>query len=143
MAHRFEVLIEVQLERTDGEPASRDAVVDGIHDAFAGACEGESISGIGADGASEYDIVSSTVVSVHGVPDSDEPFTVTIEVELERVEGKFASRDAMVDELHEIFADVCEGDWLPNIGVDGVGGYQITSSAVVDVADGQKKGGNR
>lgn len=64
MAHRFTVIIEVELERTEGKFASRDEMAEAIQESFAGACEGESLSGLGADGASEYEIISSVVVEV-------------------------------------------------------------------------------
>ncbi len=59
-----------------------------------------SISGVGADGDSEYSITDVTVASL----DSDGGWYVT--VDLERESGKFASSDdladALVDELDTI-----------------------------------------
>lgn len=64
MAHTFKVEIEVEVERIEGKFASRDEIAEAIQEALASAGEGDSLSGIGADGTSEYEIVSSTVVSV-------------------------------------------------------------------------------
>jgi hypothetical protein len=64
MAHRFTVILEVEVERTEGKFASRDEIAEAIQEALANAGEGESLSGIGADGNSEYEITSSVVVEV-------------------------------------------------------------------------------
>lgn len=57
-----------------------------------------SLSGLGADGASEYDIVNVSVVAVDG--------GFEVEVDAERSEGKFASndeiREAITDELDSL-----------------------------------------
>ena len=63
-AHRFLVMIEVEVERTEGKFASRDEIAEAIQEALANAGEGESLSGLGADGDSEYEIISSAVVEV-------------------------------------------------------------------------------
>jgi hypothetical protein len=65
MAHTFKVELEIVVERIEGKFASRDEIADAINEALASAAEGESLSGIGADGTSEYEIVSSTVVEVN------------------------------------------------------------------------------
>lgn len=64
MAHRFTVILEVEVERTEGKFASRDEIAEAIQEALSGAAEGESLSGLGADGDSEYEITSSVVVEV-------------------------------------------------------------------------------
>jgi hypothetical protein len=64
MAHRFTVTLEVEVERTEGKFASRDEIAEAIQEALANAGEGESLSGLGADGDSEYEITSSVVVEV-------------------------------------------------------------------------------
>lgn len=64
MAHRFSVVIEVQVERTEGKFASRDEIAEAVQEALANAGEGETLSGLGVDGTSEYEIISSEVVEV-------------------------------------------------------------------------------
>ena len=64
MAHRFTVTLELDVERIEGKFASRDEIAEAIQEALAGCGEGESLSGIGADGNSEYEIISSVVVEV-------------------------------------------------------------------------------
>ncbi len=65
MAHRFTVVLEVEVERVEGKFASRDEIAEAIQDALASAGEGESLSGLGADANSEYEITSSVVVEVN------------------------------------------------------------------------------
>ena len=62
-------------------------------------------------------------------------FTVTLEVEVERVEGKFASRDEIAEAIQEVLASAGEGESLSGIGADGNSEYEITSSVVIEVAD--------
>ena len=64
MAHRFTVILEVEVERTEGKFASRDEIAEAIQEALAHVREGESLSGLGADGTSEYEIISSEVAEV-------------------------------------------------------------------------------
>ena len=64
MAHRFRVTLEVEVEREQGKFASREELAEAITEVLSNAGEGESLSGIGADGDSEYVITSSTVVEV-------------------------------------------------------------------------------
>jgi hypothetical protein len=64
MAHTFKVEIEVVVERVEGKFASRDEIAEAIQDTLANPGEGESLSGLGADADSEYEIISSTVVAV-------------------------------------------------------------------------------
>ena len=65
MAHTFKVELEIVVERIEGKFASRDEIADAINEALASVAEGDSLSGIGADGTSEYEIVGSTVVEVN------------------------------------------------------------------------------
>jgi hypothetical protein len=65
MAHTFKVELEIVVERLEGKFASRDEIADAIAETLDHIAEGESLSGIGADGTSEYEIVSSTVVEVN------------------------------------------------------------------------------
>jgi hypothetical protein len=64
MAHRFTVILEVEVERTEGKFVSRDELAEAIQEALAGAGEGESMSGLGVDSSSEYEIISTEVVEV-------------------------------------------------------------------------------
>jgi hypothetical protein len=57
MAHRFKILVEVEVERTQGLFAARDEMVDQIVESIESADPG-SLSGIGANGDSEYDVLS-------------------------------------------------------------------------------------
>ena len=66
-------------------------------------------------------------------------FTVTLEVEVERVEGKFASRDEIAEAIQEALANVGEGESLSGLGADGNSDYEIISTEVVEVADEQPK----
>ncbi len=64
MAHTFKVELEVVVERLEGKFASRDEIADAIAETLDHIAEGEYLSGIGADGTSEYEIASSTIVEV-------------------------------------------------------------------------------
>ncbi len=64
MAHTFKVELEIVVERIEGKFASRDEIAEAIQDVLANTGEGESLTGLGADGASEYEIISSVVVEV-------------------------------------------------------------------------------
>jgi hypothetical protein len=65
MAHTFKVELEIVVERTEGKFASRDEIADAIRDALESTTiEGDSLSGLGADGSSDYDVVQATVVDV-------------------------------------------------------------------------------
>lgn len=57
MAHRFKIIVEVEINRESGKFASRDEMADAIIDAIEGADPG-SIDGIGADGDSCYTVDS-------------------------------------------------------------------------------------
>ena len=56
MAHRFTIIIEVELERTQGLFAARDEMVEQIIEAIEGADPG-TVDGIGSNGDSSYDVV--------------------------------------------------------------------------------------
>ena len=60
MPHRFKFTVEVEVERESGKFASRDEMTEELISCLEGANEG-SISGIGADGDSEYTVTSWTV----------------------------------------------------------------------------------
>jgi hypothetical protein len=64
MAHTFKVELEIVVERIEGKFASRDEIAEAIEEALASTGEGESLSGLGADGNSEYEIISSAVIAV-------------------------------------------------------------------------------
>ncbi|QPE04151.1 hypothetical protein IT882_13215 [Microbacterium schleiferi] len=57
MAHKFSFTVEVEVERESGKFASRDEMAEQIQEWLEGADEG-SVSGIGADGDSEYAVTS-------------------------------------------------------------------------------------
>lgn len=57
MSHRFTFLVTVELERSSGKFASRDEMSDQILSEIEGADPG-SLSGLGADGDSEYEVSS-------------------------------------------------------------------------------------
>jgi hypothetical protein len=56
-------------------------------------------------------------------------FTYTVEVEVERVEGKFASRDEVAEQLQEALESADPGS-IDGIGSDGTSGYEVTSWSV-------------
>jgi len=60
MAHRFTFTVEIELERTEGKFASRDEMIEALRDALESADPG-SVYGLGADGMSNYDVVSFNV----------------------------------------------------------------------------------
>jgi hypothetical protein len=60
-------------------------------DALNEALDNADLSGLGSDGLSEYEITSSNV--------GDATMTVTIDVEVERSEGKFAGRDEIAESI--------------------------------------------
>jgi len=62
----------------------------------------------------------------------------TVHVELERTEGKFASKD----EIRDFIRDEIEGmnpDCVDGVGADGASSYEITDWSVEDMDD-KKKG---
>jgi len=54
---RFTFTVEVEVERTQGKFASRDEISAAVVEMLDGADEG-TVDGVGADGDSEYEIVS-------------------------------------------------------------------------------------
>lgn len=57
-------------------------------------------------------------------------FTITLHVELERSEGKFASRDDMEEALTEEIESADPG-YLYGLGVNGESSYEVVSWEVV------------
>jgi len=55
-----------------------------------------SLSGLGADSTSEYEVVGVTIDS-----ESLQDFECEVEVEIERLEGKFVGKDEITDILTE------------------------------------------
>lgn len=61
---------------------------------------------------------------------------VEIEVVVDRVEGKFASRADIEEAVSEVIQDAvgnATGEALSNLGMDGDSEYEITSVTVVEV----------
>ncbi len=56
-------------------------------------------------------------------------FTLTVEVEVERTEGKFASREEMAEALIEALEQADPGE-LYGLGADGMSTYQVNSFEV-------------
>ena len=59
---RFTFTVEVEVERTQGKFASRDEISEAVVEMLDGANEG-TVDGVGADGDSEYEIVSWEVTA--------------------------------------------------------------------------------
>lgn len=60
MGMRFKLTVEVEVERQQGKFASRDEIEDQLREWLESANEG-SVSGVGSDGDSEYDVVDWSV----------------------------------------------------------------------------------
>lgn len=75
--------MKIQLNITVDVEAAIDAAIGQV----------SSISGVGADGTSEYEITDYDVSSLQ----ADDTHTVTLTVE--RIEGKFASKDDVTDAI--------------------------------------------
>lgn len=60
MAHRFRIVVEVELNREQGKFASRDDLVQGLIDEIEGADPG-GLYGMGDDGSSDYTVDSFEV----------------------------------------------------------------------------------
>ncbi len=60
MAHTFTFTVTVTLERTQGKFASRDEMAESLLSELEGADPG-GVYGIGADGASDYEVTDFTV----------------------------------------------------------------------------------
>lgn len=54
---RFEFKVEVEVERVEGKFASKDEIAEQLRDDIERADPG-SVSGVGADGSSEYEVTS-------------------------------------------------------------------------------------
>lgn len=64
MAHTFTFKVTVTVERQQGKFASRDDIVDILTSEIQSGAEGASISGIGADGDSEYEVTDVDVMEI-------------------------------------------------------------------------------
>jgi hypothetical protein len=60
MAHRFTFTVTVELERSQGKFAARDEMAEALMSELENADPG-GVYGIGADGASDYDVVDWSV----------------------------------------------------------------------------------
>jgi hypothetical protein len=60
---KFKFEIEIEVDRVQGKFASREDIVEQIEGWLEGANEGE-VSGVGADGESEYEVVDYSVSEV-------------------------------------------------------------------------------
>jgi hypothetical protein len=60
-------------------------------------------------------------------------FTYTVEVEVERVEGKFASRDEVAEQLQEALDSADPGS-IDGIGADSASNYEVQSWDVQEQA---------
>ena len=71
-----------------------------IREAITEAVEGDiaSVDGVGADGETEYEII------VTGTNEKDD--SVLVHFEAERIQGKFASRDEVVDNVLDQVAEL-------------------------------------
>lgn len=58
-------------------------------------------------------------------------FTFTVEVEVERVEGKFAPKDEIADQLRDAIEGANPGT-VDGVGADGSTTYEVTDFSVSD-----------
>jgi hypothetical protein len=58
-------------------------------------------------------------------------FELTVSVEVERIEGKFASRDEIRDNIAEALNDANPGT-LDSLGADGTSSYEVIDWVVED-----------
>lgn len=58
-------------------------------------------------------------------------FTFTVEVEVERTEGKFAPKDEIADQLREAVEYANPGT-VDGVGADGDSNYEVTDWNVID-----------
>jgi len=63
-------------------------------------------------------------------------FTFTVSVEVERVAGKFASRDEISEQIADMLENANYGD-IDGIGADGDSQYEITNWAVQEQEAGR------
>jgi hypothetical protein len=59
-------------------------------------------------------------------------FKFVVEVDLDRVEGKFASRDEMAEQLQEALDSANPGS-VDGIGADGMSSYEVSGWEVNEV----------
>lgn len=59
---KFKLVVEVEVERTEGKFAGRDEIEEQLVEAIEGADPG-TVDGVGADGASSYEVVAWEVSS--------------------------------------------------------------------------------
>ena len=57
-------------------------------------------------------------------------FTFTCNVTLERVQGKFATRDEMAEVITEALLEALENLDVANLGPDGDSEYEVTDTSV-------------
>ena len=130
MAHTIKVELNITtVQKLDD--VSADARIHLIHEAVAARVDswvGDTIDRIGADSSSEYEITDATVVQVL---DRDAFAIVELEVIIERVEGKFASRAELEDGVHELATDLVDDITDEQLGESGA--FVITEATVEDV----------
>lgn len=59
-------------------------------------------------------------------------FTFTVEVEVERQEGKFASRDEVLEALTSALEEAQDNAGLDGLGADGLSVYEATDWSVTE-----------
>jgi hypothetical protein len=130
MAHTIKVELNITtVQKLDD--VSADARIHLIHEAVAARVDswvGDTIDRIGADSSSEYEITDATVVQVL---DRDAFAIVELEVIIERVEGKFASRAELEDGVNELATDLVDDITDESLGESGA--FVITEATVEDV----------
>ena len=130
MAHTIKVELNITtVQKLDD--VSADARIHLIHEAVAARVDswvGDTIDRIGAESSSEYEITDATVVQVL---DRDAFAIVELEVIIERVEGKFASRAELEDGVHELATDLVDDITDEQLGESGA--FVITEATVEDV----------
>ena len=130
MAHTIKVELNITtVQKLDD--VSADARIHLIHEAVAARVDswvGDTIDRIGADSSSEYEITDATVAQVL---DRDAFAIVELEVIIERVEGKFASRAELEDGVHELATDLVDDITDEQLGESGA--FVITEATVEDV----------
>ena len=130
MSHTIKVELNITtVQKLDD--VSADARIHLIHEAVAARVDswvGDTIDRIGADSSSEYEITDANVVQVL---DRDAFAIVELEVIIERVEGKFASRAELEDGVHELATDLVDDITDEQLGESGA--FVITEATVEDV----------
>ena len=130
MSHTIKVELNITtVQKLDD--VSADARIYLIHEAVAARVDswvGDTIDRIGADSSSEYEITDANVVQVL---DRDAFAIVELEVIIERVEGKFASRAELEDGVNELATDLVDDITDESLGESGA--FVITEATVEDV----------